>query len=84
MNQLFIKIRGVVAIIIMIIAAYQIVSGIGMWLVNRGTIDAPGMAMFFYRTHQPMGFVFLFIALAHLTLNRKILISDLKILRGKK
>ncbi len=84
MKQTVIKIRGIVAILIMIIAAYQIISGIGMWLVNRGIVDAPGMAVFFYRSHPSIGFVFLIVAITHLTLNRKLLMSDLKVLRKKK
>ena len=83
MTKTFIRIRGLVALAIMIVAGFQIGTGVGLWLFSRGSLSSPGLWSFLNRSHPTGGFVMLLVVVVHIFLNRKLLTGDVKTLLNR-
>jgi len=79
-----IRIRGVVALSMLILLLFMVTTGSMLLVAQRGGVMPLPLWNFATRAHPVGGFLFLALGIGHAALNWKLFESDLKALREKK
>lgn len=83
MTKAFLRLRGAVALGMIICIYFMIGTGIILWIAQQGGVLPQGLWSFASRTHPIVGITFFALSYVHVALNRKLFSSDLAALFGR-
>lgn len=83
MTKAFIRLRGAIALGMVILIYFMIGTGIVLWIAQQGGVLPQGLWSFASRVHPALGVAFFALSFVHVALNKKLFSSDLAVLFGK-
>lgn len=84
MNTGFLRLRGAVALGMVIFVVFMLATGGILWIAQQGGVIPESLWSFASRAHPVGGIAFFLLGIAHVSLNRQLLTHDLSVLFGKK
>ena len=84
MDKSTMQIRGLIALGMLILIVFMIITGVLLWLATLGVMNNPVVWGFASQVHPIVGFVTFVLGMIHLMSNKKLFLNDLKTLQGKK
>ncbi|MCS7242960.1 MAG: hypothetical protein N2205_02170 [Candidatus Caldatribacterium sp.] len=83
MTKVFLRLRGAVALGMVILIYFMITTGTLLWIAHYGGTLPEGLWSFASRAHPVVGTVFFALSFVHVALNKKLFASDLSALFGR-
>lgn len=83
MSKTFLRLRGVVALGMLVLIYFMIITGTILYIAQQGGVLPQALWSFASNSHPVGGFTLFTLGIAHAVLNRKLFRSDLKALFGK-
>ncbi|MEN3203815.1 MAG: hypothetical protein ABDK87_08865 [Atribacterota bacterium] len=83
MSKTFFRLRGAVALGMVVLIYFMIVTGTTLWIAQQGGVLPQALWSFASRFHPIGGFTMFILGIVHVTLNKKLFRSDLEALFRK-
>ncbi len=84
MGRTFLRLRGAVALGMVISLSFMLTTGVILWIAQQGGVVPEKLWGFASRAHPAGGMVLATLGIVHLALNKQLFVSDLFVLFGKK